>query len=147
MPPKEEKFIRSFYAHRASYERLRDMLAADKQLIRLGSWGVATENHVVPSIPPEGDFPVARYSDYMALLKEVGGLVASRSEGEDADPSICVWAWGFAGNTRHVGICWMHEEPAHRIATLDGYRGGSRYPDRKVVYRHIDANWYLWTDL
>jgi hypothetical protein len=147
IPPQEAKFIRDFYAHRASYERLRDMLIADKQVIRIGKWGVATQSHVVPSIPPEGDFPIARYRDYMSLLKEVGGFVASRSEGEDADPSIGLWGWGFAGNTRHVGICWLHEKPIHQIDTLDGYRTRRGHPNQQIAYRHIDENWYLWTDL
>lgn len=147
VPPKERKFIQNFRAHRAAFERLRDMLQADKNLIRLASWGVETTDNVVASIPPEGNFPVDRYKEYMALLKKVSGSVAARREGEEGDPSILLWGWGFAGNTRHVGICWLHQEPADLIATFDGYRGRSRYPDRKVMYRHIDANWYLWTDL
>jgi hypothetical protein len=147
VPPAERKFIQNFHAHRATYERLRDMLQADRNLIRLGSWGVETTDNVVPSLPPEGNFPVDRYQEYMALLKEVGGVSAARGEGEEGDPNILLWGWGFAGDTRHVGICWRHLQPTDRIATLDGYRGRSRYPIRKVVYRHIDANWYLWTDL
>jgi len=147
VPPKESKFVQNFNAHRAAFERLRDMLEADRQLDRLGTWGVVTTRTGVAAIPPEGDFPVDRYKEYMALLKQVGGLVATREEGEHADPSIGVWGWGFAGNTRHIGICWMDQEPANQIATLDGYRSGGHHEDRKVVYRHIDANWYLWTDL
>jgi hypothetical protein len=123
------------------------MLQTDGDVIRLADWGVATTKSVVPRVPPEGNFPVDRYKEYLALLRQVGGLVASRSEGQHADPNIVVWGWGFAGDTRHVGICWTDQEPTNQIATLDGYRGGGRYGDRQVVFRHIDAKWYLWTDL
>jgi hypothetical protein len=147
LPPKEVKLIQNFYAHRAAFERLRDMLQADGQVIRLAGWGVATTNSVVPRVPPEGNFPLDRYKEYLALLKQVGGFAATRDEGQHPDPSIVVWKWGFAGETRHVGICWMDQEPTNQIVTLDGYPGRSRYPNREVVFRHIDSNWYLWTDL
>jgi hypothetical protein len=147
VPPKEAKLIHNFYAHRAAFERLRDMLLADGQVIRLAGWGVATTNSVVPRVPPEGNFPLDRYKEYMALLKQVGGFAATRGEGQHPDPSIVVWAWGFAGNTRHAGICWMDQEPTNQVATLDGYPGRSRYGDRQVVFRHIDTSWYLWMDL
>ena len=144
-PPKESELLQNFHAHRTAYEHLRDMLQADAQIERLADWGVATTN-AGPRVPPAGDFPVERYRDYMRLLKEVGGLAASRSEGEHADPSILVWAWGWAGKTRHIGICWLEQAPTNQIAALDGYRS-RRYPERVVAYRHIDGNWYLWTDL
>jgi hypothetical protein len=32
-PPKEEKVIQNFHPHRPDFERLRDMLLADKQLL------------------------------------------------------------------------------------------------------------------
>ena len=60
LPPKESKLIQNFHAHRAAFERLRDMLVADQQLIRLASWGVETTNNVVPTIPPEGELPCLR---------------------------------------------------------------------------------------
>ena len=146
-PPQEAELIQNFYSHQAAFERLRDMLQDDSGLIRLGGWGVATTDSVVPRIPPEGKFPSDRYDEYRDLLEQVGGTVASRREGKPANPSILIWGWGFAGETRHVGICWMEEEPANQIPTLDGYQGRGGFGDRIVVYRHVETNWYLWTDL
>jgi hypothetical protein len=94
--------------------------------------------------PFDQDFPHDRFKTYLVLLKEAGAKAASRDEGEHADPSIGVWAWGWAGTTRHIGICWLDESPANQIATLDGYSGPSR---DSVAFRHLDSNWYFWTDL
>lgn len=140
-PPEEAKLLKSFYDRRAAYERLRDMLQADGQIESLAEWGVATTKSIVHHVPPEGDFPVERYQEYMALLKEVGGYIAFRGEGEPADLSIGVWRWGALDHSRHVGICWKDEEPPNQVATIDGYRGHIR------VFRHIDSSWYLWADM
>jgi hypothetical protein len=146
-PPKEAKLIQTFQAHRAEFDRLREMLQADVQVVRLATWGVVTTNSVIPRVPPEGTFPVARYSEYMVLLKRVGGSVAFRGEVQHANPSVLLWGSGFAGYTRHIGLSWMGQPPTNQIATLDAYRGKSQFDDRHVVFRHLDSNWYLWTDL
>lgn len=146
-PPKESELIKNFYANRVAYERLRDMLQADKQVVRLASWGVETTNSVVTCVPPVANFSVERYNEYMALLKQVGGLAASRHEGENADPSILVWGRGWAGKTRHIGICWHEQEPTNQVTSLDSYRSRRDGGERQVVYRHIDEKWYFWTDL
>jgi hypothetical protein len=143
-PPKETFLIKNFNEHRAAFEQLRDMLLADTNLSRLAEWGVETYKPFFLGYPSEQNFPTDRFNKYLALLKEAGGKAASREEGKHADPSIVVWGWGWAGNTRHIGICWLDEEPTNQIATLDGYRSRSEY---SVAYRHIDSNWYFWTDL
>lgn len=146
-PPKEAKLIQIFQDHRAEFERLREMLQADTQVVRLASWGVETTDSVVPRIPPEGTFPVDRYMEYMNLLKQVGGHVAYRGKDQHPHLGISLWASGFAGNARHIGLSWRDQAPTNRIASLDAYRGTSKYGGRQVVYRHLDSNWYLWTDL
>jgi hypothetical protein len=145
-PPKETKLIQNFNDHRATFEQLRDMLQADTNLTRVASWGVETRKPVFLGYPPGGNFPVDRYNKYLALLKEAGGLVATRDEGEHSDPNIVVWGWGWAGDTKHIGICWLDEEPTNQIDTLDGYKGRNVYPNTVVVYKHINQNWYLWAD-
>lgn len=142
-PPKEGVFIQNFHAHRAAYEHLRDMLQTDQQLTSVGKHGVVTTDGAVSAIPPEGTFPVDRYREYLALLDQVGGYAAIRASGNFR---IALWAYGFAGNTRHAGIAWLDQEPplADQIATLDGYRGNP--PGQKFAYRNIEGNWYLWTD-
>ena len=145
-PPKETKLIQNFHAHRASFERLRDMLQADPQLHRLADWGVHTDKGIFK--PPDGDFPIERYDKYLALLKEVGGIGAARNEGADADPTVLLWATGFAGDAAHVGICWLEKEPDRQVASLDQYyRDHKCPPGTGAVYRRIDGNCYLWTDL
>jgi len=146
-PPKESELIQNFHKNRATFEQLRDMLQADVHLRRVADWGIETRDPFYLGYPSASSFPVDRYKRYLALLKQAGCQLASRSEGEHCYPSILVWGWGWAGNTKHIGICWTDEIPTNQIATLDGYRGQSQYPERQIAFKHIDEKWYLWTDL
>ena len=143
-PPKEAKLVENFYKHRATFEQLRDMLQADTNLARVASWGIETRKPFFLGYPPGGNFPIERYNEYLTLLKKVGGFAASRDEGEQSDPSIGVWGW--AGDTRHICICWLDEQPTNQIPTLDGYRGQSVYPNTVLAFKHIDQQWYLRAD-
>jgi hypothetical protein len=148
-PPKESKLIQNFNEHRADYEKLRDMLQVDTNLTRVASWGVETRKPVFLGNPPGGNFSVERYNEYLTLLKKVGGFVASRDEGEHPNFSIVVWGWGWAGFTKHVGICWKDEAPTNQIANVDDVYGTWMTNDneeRRVVFKHIDSNWYIWVD-
>jgi hypothetical protein len=144
-PPPEKSLLSNFYAHRASYERLRDMLREDKKLLRVATWGVETTESVPASKPPEGTFPLNRYNEYLVLLGEIGAVGAFRGrEGESKEVGVMMYASGFAGDTRHVTICWLEVQPTHQVGSLDEFY---RTPKpRTPVYRHIDENWYLWAD-
>lgn len=144
-PPSDKSIVESFYAHRSAYEKLRDMLLADDQLLRVASWGVETTNSVGFSHPPVEGFSVARYKEYLALLRDVGGLSAFRGKGASPESvSVAIWASGWAGDTRHIQICWVAHEPVNQVADLDDYY---RTPKpRHPVFRHIEGNWYIWAD-
>ena len=144
-PPKESAVIQNFYTHRSAYERLRDMLLEDKELDRVADWGVQTTNTVVTSKPPAGGFPLKRYNEYLALLKETGAVGAFRDRGDPPESvGVLVYASGWAGDTRHVSICWLAREPVNSVASLDDFY---RTPKpRSPVYRHIGGNWYIWAD-
>jgi hypothetical protein len=129
-PPKEAKLIQTFNNDRVAFEQLREMLQADPNLSRPGEYS-----------PPE------KIEKYQSLLKVIGNPSAYVSgKSTNADLDFMVWGWGFAGDTEHLCICWLHEAPTNQIATLDGYRGQSVYPNRIVVYKHIDQQWYLSAD-
>lgn len=141
-PPLESKLIENFYAHRAAYERLRDMLLADNQLLQVVGWGVETTKRVGIYEPPEGGFPVNRYNEYLALLRETGGKGASREGGEHPG-LVCVWVWvsGWAGDTRHVDVCWVDQEPTNQVASLDDFYKTPK--PRSPVFKRIEGNWSL----
>jgi hypothetical protein len=144
IPPKEAELIQNFNEHRAIFEQLRDMLLADEHLKRVGFEYVETSKPFYLGYPSKEDFPKDRFNKYLALLRAAGGKVAVRSEGDHPDPGVVVWRWGWAGTTRHIGICWLDQEPTNQIPTLDGYHSPS---NDSIAYRHIDSNWYFWTDL
>lgn len=144
-PPKERQVVQNFNAHRAEFERLRSMLVEDKNLVRVARWGVQTSKAMGTRENPTADFPVERYHQYLDLLRQVGGLRASR---DDADPpaDVCIWifASGWAGDTRHQDICWEAETPPNQVESLEDFYRTAK--PRKPVFRHIDENWYLWAD-
>ncbi len=147
-PPSESGLIQGFQDHRAQFEQIRDMLMEDKQLERLADWGVATTTSPVPRMPPDGGFPVQRYELYMRLLHQVNAQALGRREGTPASPNILMWGWGFAGETVHVGIIWLEQPPqADRVVATFGDYKGLTGKHREWSYRHIDSNWYLWTDI
>ena len=144
-PPGDKELTENFYAHRDAYERLRSMLEDDKQLLRLAGWGVETTEAVGVHMPPEGNFPVGRYQEYLTLLKEIGGTSAFRGKGERPEMvGIGVWASGWGGDTRHVDVVWTDHEPPNVIANLQDYYKRSVRPH--PVFRHVEGNWYFWAD-
>jgi hypothetical protein len=146
-PPKEKDLLQNFYRNRAAFEQLRDMLQADNNLRGVADWGVDTRKPFFIGHPSAAIMPTERYRRYVALLQQVGGLVAFRSEGEPADPGVCVWGWGWGSHTRHINISWMDEAPTNQVTSLDDCRAPHRYGDRQYFYRHIDEHWYLDTDM
>jgi hypothetical protein len=143
-PPKERQVIRNFEEHRATFEQLRDMLLQDEKLLRVADWGVETSTPPMTSKPPAGGFPLDRYNQYMSLLKEVGSRGALRNNGPPADACVWIYASGFAGDTRHLDICWEEQVPVNQVASLDDFYKTPK--PRKPVFRHVDSNWYLWAD-
>jgi hypothetical protein len=145
-PPTEKKLIGDFYAHRKDLEGLRDMLWADKQLLTVANWGVETTLNQGPHhVQPGGDFPVIRYNQYLTLLKQCGCKSAFRIErGGSELIGISLWATGWGADTRHVDVYWTDHAPSTQVASLDEYYKTPK--PRHPVYRHIDANWYLFAD-
>jgi len=141
-PPAEAKIIASFNRNRAPYERLRDMLTADDELLRIADWGIETDAGFEK--PPGDRFSGTRYDEYMALLKQANARGASRRRGKPADPCILIWASGFAGDTRHRSICWRTVAPENQVASLEAFEESPR--PRKPVFKHIEGGWYIWAD-
>jgi len=144
-PLKEGKIIESFHAHRPVFERLRDMLQEDKNLLRVADWGVDTTSSGPHRVQEGADFPINRYNEYLTLLGQIGARGAFRGRGEHPELiGVLMWASGWAGNTRHVEICWIDHEPTNQVSDLDAYY---RTPKPRLpVFRHIEGNWYLLVD-
>jgi len=144
-PPRESNLIQNFHTHQAAFERLRDMLMADQQVVYVASWGVETTNSGIAKIPPEGDFPSSRYSEYLALLKQTSCTRAFRIKDKNLDlVGVNVWVHGWYGDTRHINICWTAQKPTNQVGSLDNYYQTKK--PRRPVFRQIDGNWYLWAD-
>jgi hypothetical protein len=143
-PPDEAATIDNFYRHRAEYEELRGMFFADSDLLTVADWGVQTSDSWPQRVPPQGKVSPDRLQKYLLLLREIGAKVAFRTDRTRPEIGVNVWAAGWAGDTRHVNVCWREDEPANQVASLDEFY---RTPmPRKSVYRHIEGNWYVWAD-
>jgi hypothetical protein len=133
----ESKTIENFNTHRAAYERLRDMLQEEEELLTVNNhWGIS-KHGLVYNIPPAGGFPVDRYKEYLALLKETGANSAYRHEGLNPDVSI-------GGDRRHASVVWMNRGPGELVTSLEEY--SQTPPPHHPKYRHLDGNWYLWAN-
>jgi hypothetical protein len=142
-PPKESKIGRDFSAHRAAYEQMRTMLSEDKGVDLVADWGIENTDSPISKMPPDGGMSVARYQEYLALLKQIGARLVSRGE-EPLEVCFGMWASGFAGETRHVEVCWLDREPSNTVASLDAFYRTAK--PRKPSYVHIDERWYIWAD-
>jgi hypothetical protein len=106
-PPTDQVLISEFAAKRSEYERLRHLLEIDEGLKEVATWGFRTFQSPLVLHPPTSELSVARYNEYLAILRLVKASAASRSEGPHAKICISVWASGWAADTRHVAICWL----------------------------------------
>ncbi len=92
-PPEEESLLKAFYANRAGYEHLRDMLVADGQVRAVyARFGVETTSSGLPHLPSEVNFPSSRYYGYKILLEQVHSPEVFR-RGEN-NSEICISLWG-----------------------------------------------------
>jgi hypothetical protein len=110
---------------------------------QVASWGVEWWHSFDWKIPPDGGVPVKRYQEYLALLKESGAVRVSQEE-EPAEVSFEVWMSGFAGDTRHVWVCWLEREPPNTATSLEAFYKTDK--PRTPSYVHIDGNWYIAAD-
>ncbi len=142
-PPKENKIVSDFRAHRDSYERVRTMLLEDKGIVAVAPWGVQGGGSGLWKTPPSGGMPVKRYQEYLALLNEIGANRVSEG-GDPLEISFGVWRSGFAGDQRHVDVSWLEREPSNTVTSLKDFYQTNK--PRSPSYVHIDGNWYIWAD-
>jgi hypothetical protein len=90
-PPNEATLLRTFYAHRASLEQLRDMLQEEQGIVYVSDRG---QNPV--NITGE------RLQRYLALMKSIPAITAERWEKTPRHPArivIALWGLGVMGRT------------------------------------------------
>ena len=144
-PPDERKIIEDFALHRSAYEHLRNMILADHQVDEVSTKGIETSSSPLRRQPSEVNFPVSRYNEYVTLLNEIGrGAVFRMQEKESNLVCVVVWGAGWAGDTRHMWVCWADRPPSNEVSSLDNYY---RDPQRqRNAFRRIDGDWYLRAD-
>ena len=125
------------------------MLRNDPDVYSVAEWGVATKaDPTATHKTGPGSFPKDRYQKYLALLKETHSQIVQQSPAPDHEIAVGVWGAGFGGDTVHIDICWRDEPPSRQVSSFDSYyRDHKSSAGRGHVYRHIDSNWYLSTDL
>jgi|SRR5271156_5523231 len=144
-PPREQKLIQNFNAHSDAYERLREMLVADKQVRAVYSrFGVETMASGVPRVPSDVNFPSTRYDEYRGLLDQIGSTEVFRTGEDGSTICVSVWASGFGGDTRHLDNCWLQTSPVNLVASLSDFYNTAK--PRRAAFVHVEDNWYLWAD-
>jgi len=142
-PPDEARLIAKFEKHHVIYYRLLAMMFQDSDVREVAAWGIEKVQGPPTLHPPEGGFPLDRYNEYLALLKEIGATGVWRSR-DDNQICFLTWSSGFGGDTRHVETCWVDGKPPDVVASLKDFYKTPK--PRRPVYRHIQGDWYLWAD-
>jgi hypothetical protein len=110
--PSNESVALRFNQKRAVYEQLRDMLLEDTSLRQVAPWGVRTATNPIAQVPPVNELTADRYQKYKVLLSDIGASGMTRSDGDDPNICILVWASGWAADTSHVLVCQSgHDAP------------------------------------
>jgi hypothetical protein len=143
-PPTQDDVLAEFDQNRPIYEQLRTMVLSDDKLVLLAHWGVETKESPIAVIPPEGDFPEQRFHKYLSLLNAGHIDAIARSGGVNPEARFLIWGSGFAGDTRHVAICWIKKAPINQVNSLDDFYKSPK--PRGPVYKSIGDNWYIWAD-
>ena len=144
-PPRENGIIADFQLHSSAYERLKSMLLEDDQVSEISTAGIETPSSLLKRSPSEVHFPISRYNEYVTLLNKIGrGSVFRMKEKESNLVCVVAWGAGWAGDTRHMWVCWADRPPSNEVGSLDSYY---RNPRRQHnAFRRIDGHWYLRAD-
>lgn len=130
----DDELIRKFQTHRAMFEQLRQMIAADPKLQRVGyDW-------TMPKDPQKIGVSPERIQEYRKLLDQAGchrGFVVRSN-------SIYFYsaAQGIVTSSRDQGFYYSEATPRPIVANTLKYRPGGAVDSWKA-FRHIDGNWYI----
>lgn len=130
----DEELIANFRLHRAEFEHLRDMLVADKGLLRVA------DQRTLPEDPQSVGVPQSRIAEYRRLLKALGirgGIAISE------DRKTIEFNASFRGYVTHnseKGYIYT-TEPAQKslVPDLDVFLKSEVGAGR----RRIEDSWYL----
>jgi hypothetical protein len=134
-----------FKQHRAEFEKLRQLIASDKGLVRVA------EDFTYPSDPAQVGISMERINEYRKLLANVGcphGLLAA-----PARPGIYFYhsTRGLSiGGGSAKGFCYR-EDPQRLegnpvfVSDTDAYRAEHRN-EHFSAFRRIEGNWYIWLE-
>jgi len=105
--PANDGVAQRFHRQKAVYEQLRDMLREDEDVRQIARWGIRTEANPLTETPSVAELSADRYQKYLTLLSTIGALGMTRSNGDDPEICILMWASGWAADTFHVSVCWL----------------------------------------
>lgn len=132
----DDVLIANFLTHRAEFERVREMLAEDTTITRVGdSWTDPS------TLDP------ARVAEYRRLFKIIGtprGITVSHYRGSIEFMST---GHGWVASSSSKGYLYFMGDPILKggplklVDSLDGYGWHSEHT---FVVRHIEGPWYLY---
>jgi hypothetical protein len=142
-PPKDKTLIKCFYDNRDSFERLKNMLKADKEINGIFRSGIVPKNSVLIKSPEEIGFPAERYEEYLRILRK---LKVPNVSWYEEDLRFFIDGWGFVDGGWRISIIWREDKPQKLVANLyEARKSTSSSPQQwNEAYRHIEGNWYLW---
>ena len=133
----DDKLIALFNKHKATFEKLRQMVANDSGLHRVDYYWTDPKDPVTVGLSG------ARIEEYRNLLKSVGcrrGFMAWPTR-----PGVyfisSARGTGLGGGSEK-GYCFLPSAPASVVTNTAVFRFGA--PETYRIYRHLEGAWYIY---
>lgn len=141
-PPPEDHLVRVFESHRADFDRLVTMAAADKAFHRIPAQG----------LPPRG-LPQPRFEQYEAIFHTldvesgVNWGIPSHTDGLFVIVSSMI---PFPGKSRMIGYAYLSAAPGtlgKQLPIAYSPFEFHRTSGQSITFRELDDHWYLFYDV
>ena len=136
-PPSDTQMLNNFTEHRATFERLAQMVEQDKGVTKIDDASLGSINVIAPGVSP------ARIATYQRLMTSVGirrGFEAT-PDGNEVDFMYYSEGAAFSSDT-NKGYAYLTKPPKHLVQNLDDFATGDGEDDEEA-YQHITGKWYL----
>jgi len=129
----DNELIANFHRHRADFEKLREMILQDKDLLRV------TSNLTQPEDLRSIGISSVRIAEYRKLLKVLGIEGGVTASSDRANVEFTTSFRGFVTHGSQKGYLYSTNPVTEPLAGLDQFSATGV----GIGLRHIEGNWYL----
>lgn len=143
-PPKQAWVAARLQAHRAGFDRLREMVVTDRleTVHDYGSKYAREQESLIFKSPGDAGIAPEQAAEYTRLMRAVG---CQRVDvWRDGTVSFSVAAWGTASRGWRVNLAWSKDEPHPLLPTIDGFPATKASGGPDHAFSRIEGPWYAY---